>query len=254
MNTIIEKIMVPIGKFFFRWRDTAFTIVFALAFYLVQFKQLAVGNMQFEVGITALGFLIATVGQVIRGVTIGYAYIKRGGLNKQIHADRLVVEGMFNHARNPLYTGNILIVTGAILVINMFWYYAVALPAFYIIYMAITLAEEKFLKAKFGNDYSDYMRKVNRFIPHRFAEWNQSIAGMDFTWKRLAKKEHGSFFILYAALLAFTVLKFYFRYGLQLTSSQAVLVWILLGVLIVFQVSITFMKKTGRLEWDPSRP
>lgn len=254
MNTIIEKVLIPIGNFFFRWRDTAFTVIFAIAFYLVQYKELAVGDRNFEIAITLIGFFVALSGQFLRAITIGFAYIKRGGLKKQIHADQLVVRGMFNHARNPLYTGNILIVLGSILVLNMFWYYAIALPLFYIIYISITLAEEKFLKAKFGDEYLEYLKTVNRFVPHRFAQWSKSIEGMDFTWKRLIKKEHGSIFVLLFGLLAFTVLKFYFRYDLAFTSTAAITVWVVLAILVVLQIIAVIMKKTSRLEWDPNRP
>lgn len=253
MNTLRENILIPIGNFFFRWRDTTFPLVFALAFYLVQFKELAVGDKQFEIAITILGCLVAFTGQAIRAITIGYAYIKRGGLNKRIYADRLVVEGMFNHARNPLYTGNILILLGGILVLNMFWYYVIVLPAFYIIYISITLAEEKFLKGKFGDEYMAYMKKVNRFLPHRFSEWNKSIEGMDFTWTRLIKKEHNTTFILATVLTVFIILKFHFRYGLAFDAPGAMVGYGVLAAILIFQLTAVILKKTGRLEWDPNR-
>ncbi len=253
MKTIQEKILIPIGNFFFRWRDTAFSLIFAFSFYLVQFKELGLGDMTFEIAITVAGFIVALSGQATRAITIGYAYIKRGGLNKKIYADRLVVEGMFNHARNPLYTGNLLILFGGIMVLNLTWYYIVILPFFYIIYISITLAEEKFLKGKFGDEYLEYMKKVNRFVPHRFSHWNESVQGMDFTWKRLIKKEHNTTFILFSALLIFTVLKFHFRYDLSYESLPAMIAYAVLGIMVVLQIVAVVLKKTSRLEWDPDR-
>ena len=254
MNSIINKILIPVGNFFFRWRDTSFSLIFASAFYLVTFPELAVGDYSFELFITLMGFAVALLGQAIRAITIGYAYIKRGGLNKKIYADKLVVSGMFNHSRNPLYVGNILILIGSILVINIFWFYIIVLPLFYLIYIAITLAEEKFLKSKFGADYEEYLKTVNRFWPHRFSQWSKSIEGMDFTWKRLLKKEHNTTFVVFSALLIYTVVKFYYRYSKDWLSQESLILWVLVGLFVVAQLVIVILKKTSKLEWDPERP
>ena len=62
-----------------------------------------------------MAVLIAMSGLAVRGVVIGLAYIKRGGLNKKVYAANLVTEGMFSVCRNPLYVGNMLIYTGEFL-------------------------------------------------------------------------------------------------------------------------------------------
>ena len=55
------------------------------------------------------GIAIAACGQLLRAAVIGLEYLKRGGVNKQPHVDRLVTGGMFAHGRNPLRVGNVLI-------------------------------------------------------------------------------------------------------------------------------------------------
>ncbi|MDH5657236.1 MAG: isoprenylcysteine carboxylmethyltransferase family protein [Spirochaetia bacterium] len=250
----ITNLLIPIGNFFFRWRDTAFTIIFLLAFYLVTLPVMKLGTFEFDIFITVAGFLVALSGQFVRGITIGYAYIKRGGLNKKIYADKLVISGMFNHSRNPLYVGNILIVFGSIMVINILWFYLIAAPLFYLIYIAITLAEEKFLREKFGPDYDEYTSRVNRFWPHRFSEWGKSIEGMTFTWKRLLKKEHNTTSVVFGSLTIYCLLKFHFRYGWEWLGSESLILWSLFAFLALFQIIVVVMKKTGKLEWDPDRP
>lgn len=250
----IHKILVPVGNFFFRWRDTAFTLVFLSAFFLVRLPEMSVGDFRFEIGITVAGFLVALLGQIIRAVTIGYAYIKRGGMNKEIFADRLVIRGVFAHCRNPLYTGNILIVIGSILVLNILWFHLIVLPLFYIIYIAITLAEENYLRGKFGEEYMKYMESVNRFIPGNLRQWKFSIEGMEFTWRRLIKKEHNTMVIVFGGLTLYTILKFHYRYGLEFTSRPATWLWSVLAGLLAFNVIAVILKKTSRLEWDPNRP
>lgn len=254
MRTIQEQLLIPIGNFFFRWRDTAFTFVFLSAFYLVRFPDLGVGDHKFETAITIFGFLVAGLGQFIRAITIGYAYIKRGGMNKEIYADKLVVRGVFAHCRNPLYTGNILIVLGAILVLNLFWFHVVVFPIFYIIYIAITLAEENYLRQKFGADYDTYLKSVNRYIPGNLKNWKHSIEGMDFTWKRLIKKEHNTMAIVFGGLTIYTILKYHYRFGMEFDSPMGKILWAIVIGIFVFNVVAVVLKKTSRLEWDPNRP
>ena len=251
----MKKIMLFIGNFFFRWRDTAFTLIFLTAFaMLILHPEHKVGDFQIEIVATLIGFLFLAAGQFARAITIGLAYIKRGGLNKQIYAETLVRRGMFAHCRNPLYLGNLLIVTGAIFVLNMPLYYLVALPFFYFIYISITLAEENYLKDQFGPEYEDYLKSVNRFIPGNFQKWAESTKDMSFTWKRLIKKEHGTFAVVFSANTLFTILKLHYRYGMEMTSHISMALWIFFGAIGLFQIVSAIMKRRGMLEWESQRP
>src|SRR6185436_5722926 len=98
--------MVRIGNFLFHYRNGLFPLVFVLLF-LNQRKALPDQSVA-----VILGFTIAIAGQVLRAITIGLAYIKRGGKDRQVYADDLVTDGMFSHCRNPLYVGNLLVVLG----------------------------------------------------------------------------------------------------------------------------------------------
>ena len=61
---------------------------------------------------TVAGAIVALLGGVVRGVTIGFVYIVRGGRDGKAYADGLVREGIFAHSRNPMYVGNILMAVG----------------------------------------------------------------------------------------------------------------------------------------------
>lgn len=255
--------MIATGNFFFRWRDTAFSVIFLGAFILVCFPGKDIPPLPFELPkititheiiISVAGFLTALAGQIVRAVTIGYAYIKRGGLNKKIYAETLVRRGMFAHSRNPLYLGNLLIVTGGIISLNLFWYWLIALPLFYFIYYSIIFAEEKFLSSKFGEEYQVYLKEVNRLLPGGPDSWKKSIEGMEFTFKRLINKEHGSIFVVFTTLALYNVLKFHYRYNLAWDSPAAIALFSVAGALLVFQITAAVMKRTGRLTWDPERP
>ena len=252
----MKAVMIGIGNFFFRWRDTAFSLVILGGVGLVVLAPgIGLGGAGADWLASLAAFAFALAGQLARAVTIGYAYIKRGGLNKQIFAETLVQRGMFAHTRNPLYLGNILIVTGAVFVFNTVWYYAIALPFLYFIYICITLAEENFLRSKFGPAYDDFCKQVpNRFWPGNLGRFGDSIRDMDFTFRRLIKKEHGTFFLVFSILALVTVLKMHYRHGVAFTAPEAILLWAVIGLLVLFQIVAAILKRAGRLEWDPNRP
>ena len=93
-----------------------------------------------DLALDVVGVLVALAGQALRAVVIGLAYIKRGGRNKEITADRLVSEGVFAHSRNPLYVGNFLIVTGLLIVWNSPLAYAVVLTVLLASFLSIVRA------------------------------------------------------------------------------------------------------------------
>lgn len=245
----MRQFMIRVGNFFFRWRDTAFTLFFLPALYLVSFPEYAIDGLTVDILTSVLGLLLMLLGQIVRGITVGYAYIKRGGLNKQIYAQTLVHRGMFAHSRNPLYLGNLLIVTGGILTINIIWYDLIILPLFYFIYLSITVAEEEFLRNKFGVEYDEYVKNVNRFIPSNLNKWKESIEGMDFTWKRFFKKEYSSLCIVFSVYFLSNLLKYHFRHGLGFGDPIAIVQWGAIGLLFLILVITQILARANKLEW-----
>jgi len=60
-------------------------------------------------------------------------------------------------------------------------------------YASIIAAEEAYLRQKFGAQFDDYCRRVNRILP-RLTGFREAIAGMRFNWRRLVTKEYNTFF------------------------------------------------------------
>jgi protein-S-isoprenylcysteine O-methyltransferase Ste14 len=77
----------------------------------------------------------------------------------------LVVSGLYNHVRNPMYVGIASILIGYFLWFG-FWsllmYTAVVVIAFH---SFVTLYEEPNLRQRFGAAYDDYLKRVSRWIP-----------------------------------------------------------------------------------------
>jgi protein-S-isoprenylcysteine O-methyltransferase Ste14 len=177
--------MIKLGNFFFRYRNGLFPIAYLLLFcpspQLFDDYTLAAG----------LGLAIALLGQLIRAVTIGLAYIIRGGRNRQVYAEELVQEGIFAHCRNPLYVGNFLVLVGLGFLANSLLFFAIGLPFFLVVYLAIISAEENYLRQKFGPQFDEYCARVPRIFPI-FSGLKQTVHGMEFHWQRLVVKEYGS--------------------------------------------------------------
>jgi protein-S-isoprenylcysteine O-methyltransferase Ste14 len=192
--------MPRLGHFFFRYRNGLFPVVFLFAFLAGQ-PRYALGRADADLLLDIFGAVIALGGQGLRIVTIGYEYIVRGGKDRQVYADRLVLGGIFAHCRNPLYLGNLLMIFGAALILHSWAFYLIFLPFIFFAYAAIVRAEEHYLSQKFGGEYSQYCSKVNRWWP-RWSGLRQSTSDMRFNWKRVVIKEYNTTFLLITALAA----------------------------------------------------
>jgi protein-S-isoprenylcysteine O-methyltransferase Ste14 len=233
--------MVRIGNFLFHYRNG----LFPLAFVLLLWK----GRPLFDNDLIAagVGFGVALIGQALRAVTIGLAYIIRGGRNRQVYAEELVTGGLFSHCRNPLYVGNLLILAGVGLSANSLLFVAIGMPLFLFAYRAIVAAEENFLRQKFGQKFDDYCERVNRFLPN-LAGIGKTVRGMEFNWQRLIVKEYGSTFAWTAGSLVL-VIKNLWSSGNYTTHSP--LLQSLAGALalsIVAYAVARYLKKSGTLQ------
>ncbi|HSD11480.1 MAG TPA: S-isoprenylcysteine methyltransferase, partial [Candidatus Binatia bacterium] len=82
------------GRFVFRYRDYLAPLVLVVA--VVTMPPVAFADFEvWDLGLDLVGVLVSLTGQALRIIVIGLAYIKRGGRQKTITADRLVCEGVF---------------------------------------------------------------------------------------------------------------------------------------------------------------
>lgn len=245
--------IVKIGNFFFRWRDTLFSLIILLGLYLLTFNNqywfiLRFGNFREDIILSIIGLIFILTGIIIRSITIGYIYIKRAGINKKIHADELFTEGLFSHSRNPLYVGNLFIVTGAIISMNLYLFWFIVLPLFYFIYYAIIKAEENFLENKFKDKYKKYMESVPRLIFGNFHLFPESFKNLNFSIKRVIKVEHSVQFLVLFTLALINIFKFYFRYHFDYNHTFFIIIYISIIVLLLYQILSSLLKKKGKLD------
>jgi protein-S-isoprenylcysteine O-methyltransferase Ste14 len=239
--------MVQIVNFFFKYRNWLFIIFYALLFVpgvpqLFTAKNFGENYYWYPI---IIGLIITIIGQAIRGATIGLAYIIRGGKDKKVYDEDLVTTGIFAHCRNPLYVGNILMLAGVGILSNSLLYVVIMIPFFLFVFQSIVLAEENFLRNKFGEQFSNYCARVNRWIPN-FKGIGRTFSGMRFNWKRYVAKEHTTTFIWLCGIVL--LLLFYYP---QLTHYDAhlrnTLLIVILAILLVIYIFIRIIKKSGRL-------
>lgn len=193
-----------------------------------------------------LGLVIALAGQKIRIITIGLVYIIRGGRNRKIYAEELVNEGIFSHCRNPLYLGNILELLGLGIMSNSLIFMVIIFPLFLFFYQAIVLAEENFLFNKFGQQFSDYSKKVNRWIP-KLKGIVTTIKSMNFNWKRVLIKEYNSTFIWTLAATLLILKNYYIHFPVDSFKSNLFYFLIVILFLIICYSVIRYLKKSGKV-------
>ncbi len=240
-----HRLLVGCGRFFFRYRDALFPLVF-LGLVAASAPGTLFGSRRWDRALDAAGIANAFSGQLLRALVIGLAYIRRGGLDKKIHADALVVEGLFAHSRNPLYLGNFLALVGFCLIHNSLLCYVVGVPFFAFAYLAIVAAEEEFLRGRFGSAYEDYCRRVNRFLP-ALRGLRRTIAGMRFDWRRLVRKEYGATFAGASAVLGLLAWDDYRRLGAAGERGTLTLALLLWAALVPAYLLARWLKKSGRL-------
>jgi len=177
--------LITIGNFLFRYRNAIFPLTFALL--LLPGPDLFVDPLQAAI----LGGAVASLGQLIRALTIGLDYIVRGGRQGKVYADGLVISGIYAHTRNPMYVGHITIAIGLALASNSWPTVILTIPMVCFVYVAIVAAEENYLRGKFGTAFDEYCRNVPRWLPRPGALWN-TFSGATFHWRRVIVKEYGT--------------------------------------------------------------
>ena len=239
--------MVAIGNFVFHYRNGLFPLIYGLALFK---SHPLFGDFRLA---ALIGFVVALTGQLLRAITIGLEYIKRGGRNRQVYADNLVQGGVFAHCRNPLYLGNFVIIVGIGIVANSRLFLAIGVPLFALAYAAIIAAEENYLRAKFGEEFQQYCARVNRLIPN-FSGFGQTFSGMHFNWRRLITAEYGSTFIWTAAIPLLTLRNIWWEGQYDIRKPLVWSLWSCFGFATLAYATARFLKKSGALTEKRHQP
>jgi protein-S-isoprenylcysteine O-methyltransferase Ste14 len=242
--TGIDGALVAFGNLVFRYRNGLAPVLLAIVLLFTRPRPFG-GSMATDAWWDLAGVLVACAGQALRVLVIGLAYIQRGGKNRTIAADKLVVDGIFAHARHPLYVGNFLLLTGLMMIWNAPGAYALLAVAGLALF-SMSRAEDLFLSRKFGAAFDEYAARVPRFLPNLHG-LGATLARFTFDWKRVIRKEYGTTFAFAScvvALMALQWIEWEGRAGLTHALTVLLPVWL---VIVAAWATARWMKKTRRL-------
>ena len=106
----------------------------------------------------AVGFVV-TIACILR-----FAFEGKGTLSPADETKQLVIGGLYRYSRNPMYVGVMLMLMGEALFTasQSLWIYAAII--FTCFYVFILAHEEPRLQKDFGTQYSEYRKKVRRWL------------------------------------------------------------------------------------------
>ena len=122
---------------------------------------------QIETGFfTYLAFLLWLIGVIVLLWCFWDFLTKGRGTPAPIDPPKeLVITGLYNYVRNPMYVGVLITIIGHFLWFKTIWMIVYAAVVFLAFNLFVTLYEEPHLKKTFGAAYEDYTKKVPRWIP-----------------------------------------------------------------------------------------
>ncbi len=81
-----------------------------------------------------------------------------------IPTSKVITTGVFSISRNPLYLGGVCVLAGIALAVNLPWFLVLLLPALIACHYILIAPEERYLTAKFGDEYRMYVTSVRRWL------------------------------------------------------------------------------------------
>ncbi|RMG65678.1 MAG: DUF1295 domain-containing protein [Calditrichaeota bacterium] len=188
------------GHRLFRWRGQL-PFVLAPLFLLALRETVQAGRFP---GPVYQGFClsVAFLGLVVRALTVGFVPPGTSGRNTRSQvAETLNTTGMYSLCRHPLYLGNFLVLLGMALFTARWWAVVISALAFWLYYERIMLAEEDFLRKKFGEAFTAWARRTPAFWP-RWRNWRPPSRA--FSLRKLLRREYTGLLVYVGS---FTVLK-----------------------------------------------
>jgi protein-S-isoprenylcysteine O-methyltransferase Ste14 len=153
------------GNWLFRWRSYLPLILLGVvAVAMAEGGDLdAVSwDRPWEMGCVAVSLL----GVVLRAVVVGFTPEGTSGRNTSGQvAESLNTTGLYSVLRHPLYLGNFLMWLGISLYPRLWWLVLIVVLSFWLYYERIMLAEEAFLREKFGDRFLRWAARTPAFIP-----------------------------------------------------------------------------------------
>ncbi|AMD17212.1 hypothetical protein TL18_03745 [Methanobrevibacter sp. YE315] len=134
------------------------TIIFSISSYyhLIPVYKINELNMVFFI----LGVILISL-----GIVFWISAVLVSKISDEVENNKLVTTGIYAYVRHPIYAAFFYAATGLILISQNILLFI--LPVFFWAFLTVAMinTEEKWLIERYSDDYRDYSKKVNRFIP-----------------------------------------------------------------------------------------
>lgn len=234
------------GNWLFRWRSFLPLVLYVLAATVIC-ADADSHQPLFTMQWAGICLVIAMIGQIIRSITIGYTPKGTSGRNTKMGqvAEVLNTKGIYSTVRHPLYLGNFFMWLGIIMYVGNQWFTAICILLFWLYYERIMLAEEQFLRRKFGAQYEKWSETIPPFIPS-LSKYKSS--GVSFSLRNVLKREYSGFFAVFLSFALLDALKNYIHLGFtQWQDAITPFWWILLLINFPLFLLLRFLKKKTKI-------
>ncbi len=233
----LQKELIKQGKWLFRWRSyLPFIMIIPFAVFLSHNKHpFSTASNDDLWGMIC--FLISLTGNGIRLFTVGYTPKGTSGSNTRNQvANSLNTLGMYSIVRHPLYLGNFLIWMGFSACFQSWWLSLVVALVFWLYYERIMLAEEAYLREKFGKLFSEWAENTPAIVPN-FRLWKPWPSS--FSFKKAIRREYSA---ISATVLAFSIFHM-IKHWLAIHMLKSL--WVALFAFgVMFYVIVRYLKKS----------
>ncbi len=144
--------------------EVVFGIPFLVAIALQRVKSISLPGEFLMPAIIPTGSFLIVVGVSL--VVLARREFARYGqpTDPGLSTSKIVTTGVFSVSRNPLYLGGIFILAGISFAFNLPWVLILLIPSIIICYYILVVPEERYLLARFGEQYQAYAMAVHRWI------------------------------------------------------------------------------------------
>jgi protein-S-isoprenylcysteine O-methyltransferase Ste14 len=152
-----------------RWWQI-FEVVFGIPFLAAIVLQLAVPlSLPRGLPLPTLGFIAGGVILIVVGLALVILARRELAQHEQPTdpgrpTSKVVTTGVFSVSRNPLYLGGVCMLVGIALALNLPWVLLLLVPALLACHYVLVVPEERYLAAKFGDEYAAYVASVRRWF------------------------------------------------------------------------------------------
>jgi len=130
----------------------------------------------------------------LRAIVVGHAPYGTSGRNtREQVAHTLNTTGMYSVVRHPLYLANYIIIIGFTMEFHVWWLVLLTTALYALYYERIMLAEEAFLRARFGGEFEEWAAVTPAFIP-KWRGWQPFQ--VPFCWRTVLQREYNAFFLI----------------------------------------------------------